>query len=156
MWFKLSEGLLKSPTNVYIADVYNTLKNSSYTKYSERNIIDTLRDKLSMFSPKNVIFISGDFNSRIGTQNQFTIENERDLNYLPRDYKLDTIKLVGNNQDTLVNQYGQQLLDLYIKTKLRTLHIRTCGDVQGHLRYVDFHGFSRVDLVLASEAFLTK
>ena len=44
MLFKLSKGLLKTSINVYIADVYNSSKNSSYTKRNECNIKDTLRD----------------------------------------------------------------------------------------------------------------
>ena len=69
-----------------------------------------------------MIFVGGNFNSRIGTQNDFIIENEKDLNYLIQEYELDTIRLVRNNQDTSVNEYGQQLLDLCIETKLRILN----------------------------------
>ena len=55
-----------------------------------------------------------------------------------------------------MNEYGQQLLDLCIETKLGILNGRTRRDLQGHLRYVGFHGFSTVDLVLTSEASLIK
>ena len=103
-----------------------------------------------------MVFVGSDFNSRIGTQNDFITESEKDLNYLPQDYELDTIRSVRNNQDTSVNEYGQQLLDLCIETKLMILNGRTRGDLQGHLTYVGFHGCSTVDLVLTSEASLTK
>ena len=95
-----------------------------------------------------MIFVGGDFNSRIGTQNDFIIKNEKDRNYLLRDYELDTIRSVRNNQDTSVNEYGQQLLDLCIEINLRILNSRTRGDLQGHLTYIGFHGYSTVDLVL--------
>ena len=55
-----------------------------------------------------------------------------------------------------MNEYRQQPLDLCIETKLRILNNRTRGDLQGHLTYVGFHGCSAVDLVLTSEASLTK
>ena len=55
-----------------------------------------------------------------------------------------------------MNEYGQRLLDLCTETKLRILNRRTRGDLQGHLTYVGFHGCSTVDLVLTSEASLTK
>ena len=58
-----------------------------------------------------MVFVGSDFNSRIGTHNDFITESEKDLNYLPQDYELDTIRSVKNNQDTSVNEYGQQLLD---------------------------------------------
>ena len=51
------------------------------------------------------------------------------MNYLPQDYELDTIRSVRNNQDTSVNEYGQQLLNLCIKTKLRISNGRTRGDL---------------------------
>ena len=85
-----------------------------------RKTQDTLRDKLSKFSPNDMIFVGGEFNSRIGTQNDFITENEKDLNYLPQDYELDSIRLVRNNLDPSVNEHGQQLLDLCTETKLRT------------------------------------
>ena len=88
--------------------------------------------------------------------NDFITENEKDLNYLPQDYEFDSIRSVRNNQDTSVNECGQQLLDLCIRTKLRILNGRTRGDLQWHLTYVGFHGCSTVDLVLASETSLTK
>ena len=113
-------GLLKTLINVYIAGAYNSPENSSYTKLNECNIKDALRDQLSKFSPNDMVFIGGDFNSRIGTQTGFIIENDKDLNYLPLDYELDTITSVGNNQETSVNECEQQLLDLCIETKLRT------------------------------------
>ena len=103
-----------------------------------------------------MVLIGGDCKSRLRTQNDFIIENEKDLNYLPQDYELDRIRLVRNNQDTSVNEYGQQLLDLCTETKLRILNRRTRGDLQGHLTYVGFHGCSTVDLVLTSEASLTE
>ena len=142
--------------NVYIAGVYNNLKNSSYTKRNECNIAGILRDQLSKFSPNEMVFIGGNFNSKIGTQNDFIIENEKDLNYLPLVYELDTVRSVRNYQDTSVDEHGQQFLDLCNETKLRILNGRTRGDLQGHLTYVGFHGCSTVNLVLASEAFLTE
>ena len=100
-----------------------------------------------------MVLIGAGFNCRIGTQNDFIIENEKGLRYLPQDYELNTVRSVRNNQDTSVNEFGQHLLDLCTEAKLRILNGRTRGDLQGHLTYV---GCSTVDLVLASEAYLTK
>ena len=156
IWLKLSKELLKTSMNFYIAGVYKSPKNSSDAKHNECNIIDTLRDQLSKFSPNDMVYVGDNFNSRIGTQNDFIIENGKDLTYLLQEYELDAITSVRNNQDTSVNQYGQQLLDLCIETKLRILNGRTRGDLQGYLTHVGFHGCSTVDLVLTSEAFLIK
>lgn len=78
---KLSMGLSKTPMNAYIASVYTSTKNSSYTKCNEFNIIDTLRDQLNEFSPNGMAFIEGGFNTRIGKQNDFIVKNKKNLNY---------------------------------------------------------------------------
>ena len=38
VWFKLKKGLLKMRMNVYIASIYNSPKNSSYTKHNKCNL----------------------------------------------------------------------------------------------------------------------
>ena len=103
-------------------------KNSDYAKRNECNI-DILRDQLSKFSPNDMVFRGGDFNSRIRATMDLINEHEKDLNYLPLDYEFDTIRSVRNNQDSSVNEYGQQLLNLCIKTKLRISNGRTRGDL---------------------------
>ena len=40
-----------------------------------------------------------------------------------------------------MNEYGQQLLDLCIETKLMILNGRTRGELQGHLTYVGFQKY---------------
>lgn len=138
MWLKLSMGLSRTPRNIYVAGVYNSPKNSSKRKRNECNITGTLRDQLSKFSSTEMVFRGGDFNIRIGIQNDFMIENEKDLNYLPQDYELNTIRSVRNNGDTSVNEYGQYFLDLCTEAKSRILNGRTRRDIQENLTYVDF------------------
>ena len=53
-----------------------------------------------------MVFIGGDFNSKIEIENDFIIGHKKDLNYLPQEYELDTVKLVRNIQDTSLNEYG--------------------------------------------------
>ena len=57
--------------------------------------------------------------SRPWSQNDFIIESENDLNYLPQNYEIDSIASVRNNQALSINDYGQQLLDLCVAAKLR-------------------------------------
>ena len=110
-----------------------------------------LEEQLSKFSSSDIIFIGGDFDSRVGTQDDFIIESENDLAYLPQSYEIDSITSIKNNQDISINDNGRQLLDLCIAAKLRILNGRTGGDLQGHITYIGNKGHSAVDLVLASE-----
>ena len=155
LWLKIRKGMVSQSQEVYIAGVYNSPKNSNYAKRNENsNIIPTLQKQLSKFSPSDLVLIGGDFNSRVGTRSDFIFENDKDLKYLPSDYELDKTLKARNNQDMVINEYGQQLLDLCITSKMRILNGRTRGDLQGHLTYVGYHGSSTVDLVLASETLI--
>ena len=63
----------------------------------------------------------------------------------------DSITSIRNNQDILIDEYGQQLLDICITAKVKILNDRTRGDLQGHITYIGNKGHSTVDSVLASE-----
>ena len=128
----------------------------NYTKENNCNVIDTLREQLSQFYSSEIIFIGGDFNSRGRTRDDFIIESENELDYLPQDCEIDSITSIRKNQDISINEYGQQLLDLCIASKLRILNGRTRGDHQGHITYIGDKGHSIVDLVLASEICLSQ
>ena len=85
---------------------------------------------MSKFSSSDIILIGGDFNSRLGTQDDIITENENDLVYLPQDYEIDSITSIGNNQNISINDYG-----------------RTKEDLQGHITYIENKEHSTVDLV---------
>ena len=85
---------------------------------------------MSKFSSSDIILIGGDFNSRLGTQDDIITENENDLAYLPQDYEIDGITSIRNNQNISINYYG-----------------RTEEDLQGHITYIENNEHSTVDLV---------
>ena len=85
---------------------------------------------MSKFYSSDIILIGGDFNSRLGTQDDIITENENDLVYLPQDYEIDSITSIGNNQNISINDYG-----------------RTKEDLQGHITYIENKEHSTVDLV---------
>ena len=82
----------------------------------------------------DIIFIE-DFNSRVETRDDFIIESKNNLDYLLQDYEIESITSIRNNQNISINDYGQQLLDLFIAAKLRFLNGTTRGDFQGHITY---------------------
>ena len=62
-----------------------------------------------------------------------SLKAKKNLAYLSQNYEIDSLTSVRKNQDISVNDYGQQLLDLYIASKLRSLNGKTTGDLQGHI-----------------------
>ena len=133
LWVKIANVYLHTDREVYLAALYNSPKHSNYIKENNYNVLDILREQLSKFSSSDIIFIGGDFNSRVGTRDDFIIESENGLDYLPQYYEIDSITSIRNNQDISINDCGEQLLDLYIAAKLRILNGRIRGDLQGHI-----------------------
>ena len=62
-----------------------------------------------------------------------SLKAKKNLAYLSQNYEIDSLTSVRKNQDISINDYGQQLLDLYIASKLRSLNGKTTGDLQGHI-----------------------
>ena len=147
LWLKLA---LSPEKNIYIAALYN-----SPGKPSSVNVYSELRDKLLSFSSSDLVFIGGDFNSRTGHLKDFIEESNSEHFVLPDSYETDYNIRQRNNEDVCINNYGHQLVDLCIESKLRILNGRTRGDLQGSYTYIGFKGCSTVDLVLASESVLT-
>ena len=89
IWLKVSKGVVSSTKEVYIAGVYNSPENSTYTKKDDFNALDILRQQLTKFQSSDLIFIEGNFNSEVGTVPDFITENENDLHFLPEGYELE-------------------------------------------------------------------
>ena len=146
---KIGKNSLNNKSNTYIACVYISPKNLTYTKENECNFLQLLEKQLVKFSESDQIIIGGDFNSRIGTKADFIVEERKDLDFLPEGYALDTFTTHRNNEDVCLNSYG--LIQLSIVSKLRVLNGRTRGDLQVHFTYLGYQCCSTVDLVLALE-----
>ena len=59
---------MKNKSSTYIACVYNSPKNSTYTKENECNVLQLIEEQLAKFSKSDQTIIGGDFNTRIGTK----------------------------------------------------------------------------------------
>ena len=64
---KLNKGVITKTQEVYRAGVYNSLMNWSFTKNGNCIVIDILKQQLAKFSSRDLIFVSGNFNNRLGT-----------------------------------------------------------------------------------------
>ena len=68
LWIKIGKNSLKNKSNTYIACVYNSSKNSTYTKENECNVLQLIEEQLAKFSKLDQTIIGGNFNTRIGTK----------------------------------------------------------------------------------------
>ena len=86
--------------NTYIVCTYNSPKNSTYTKGNECNVLQLIMEQLDKFSELDLTIIGGDFNGKIGTKADFIVE-DKDLDFLPEGYELDTFTKRRNNEMSL-------------------------------------------------------
>ena len=68
--------------------VYNSPKNSRYTKFYDSNVFNRLEQQFKKFSSSDLILIGADFNSRTENKPDYITEDTRDLSFLPVDYEL--------------------------------------------------------------------
>ena len=99
---------MNNKSNTYIACVYNSPKNSTYTKENECNVLQLIEEQLAKFSESDQVIIGGNLNSRIGTEADFIVEDGKDLDFLPEGYELSTFTTHRNNEDVSLNSYGEQ------------------------------------------------
>ena len=100
------------------------------TKFYDNNVIDRLDQQLKKFSSSYLILVSGNFNSRTGTEQDYITEDTKNFDFLPGDYERDTFTVSRNNEDVLINYFGHHLLKLCIASRLRILDVRASEDLQ--------------------------
>ena len=104
LWIKFGENSSKNKSNTYIACLYNSWETSTYTKINECNVIELIEKQLGTFSELDKIVIGGDFNSRIGTKEDFINEDRKDLDFLAEYFELDSFTTPRNNEDVSLNK----------------------------------------------------
>ena len=63
-WIKINGNKIDKQNDLYIATVYNSPINSSYTANNKNDIFNQLQNKIATFSATDRLIIGGDFNAR--------------------------------------------------------------------------------------------
>ena len=50
LWIKIGHDSLNNKSNTYIACIYNSTKNSTYTKENECNVLQLIQEQIAKFS----------------------------------------------------------------------------------------------------------
>ena len=149
MWLKLNKTFFGTGTHIYLCAVYIPPLNSTHTADDLLN----LEAEIANYSKYGDIALIGDFNARTGEQADY-IENENNSiqflqDMLPQDYDLDS-PIKRNNLDIL-NQQGNNLLNMCLSSRLRILNGRYLGDSLGYHTYFSKNGCSTVDYAILSK-----
>ena len=117
------------------------------TQQSSRNSVwNTLEEEIANFSTSGHIVLTGDFNTHTCSLPDHVTHNP-----LPPKYMVDT-PIPRKSEDSVVNNYGRELLDLCIASRLRIINGRTRpDDNKGAFTCFTPRGASVVDYTIVSD-----
>ena len=149
---KTSLDFLRIFTSVFL---YFSPEYSTYTQSLDYDLFDILEREIVKYQKHGKILIGGDFNARVGTENDF-ISQDSD-NHLPLfdSYIIDSIPLQRRSYDHVLNTRGKQLLNLCVQCGLRFLNGRMLGDSLGQYTSHQPSGSNVIDYFIASESILS-
>ena len=152
IWLKLDKSFFGHTTDLYLCIAYLPPGNSTYSRHSETDCLNTLEQQVQHFSTLGNIIIMGDLNARTSCNNDHIIDDTDKFlnNYLP--YNIDKALPRRASQDKIVNDRGSNLLDLCISSSLRILNGRKPGDSLGYFTCHKYNGSSLVDYGIVSES----
>ena len=142
VWLRLHKTLFSFDEDVYLCCIYNVPSNSALNDINV-DFFECVEIGIEKYKSKGKILISGDFNSRTATENDFVpydefidAANEIDANIdlLPR-----------TNKDLIVDAYGRKLLNLCKNTGLLIANGRLND---GEFTFQGSQGSSTVDYIL--------
>ena len=121
----------------------------------DKPILERLQDDISNFKEYGEILLCGDFNARVGLENDFIFGDENHYNPAYQSYQVDNNKS-RKSLDSHIDARGKRLLEMCSGHSLRILNGRLCGDTFGKFTCHTTHGSSVVDYTIMSESLLTK
>lgn len=158
---KCCKVYFKIPNDLYIINTYVSPKHSSWikrTKYDGYAVLDTILLELNKRGSHDIV-LSGDFNTRISTDQDFLRSDNLDkFIVMPPEVQADSTHHNGvrNSKDRCTNGYKKDLLDLLLSHQLTVLNGRTLGDVYGELTCYKWNGASTVDYCIVSSRLVDK
>lgn len=152
IWVRVQKQITKLSSDLFIAFVYLPPSNSSYGKVHGNEILQKLEKHIEYFSCRGKVVISGDFNARVGDNNDFLAKEDEPHLPMPHDGLYEFILPRVSHDRKNVNQYGKWLVDLCIDNQMYILNGRTLGDLSGKFTCHTPRGSSVVDYFISSNS----
>jgi hypothetical protein len=151
---KLEIDFFGFKTDLFICCVYDPPSNSSYSKELDHEILGHIEKEIEHFQKRGNVLLCGDFNARVGSENDFIYQDSNNFLPLFKSYNFDKQILKRYNKDKKLDSRGKDLIDLCISNQLRFVNGRVLGDTFGNFTCYTTHGANTVDYVLVSEGIL--
>jgi len=155
VWILLRKEFFYISDNIYIAIVYASPHNYTYTLKQDKTVFDYLEHDLSTYCNNGKMLLLGDFNARTQNANDY-ICDETTLIDMPADVVTENSQISHRcNMDTgKIQLHGKLLLDICKAANLKILNGRSLGDCDGKITCYKWNGCSTVDYGIAHANFL--
>ena len=155
LWLKLSSTFFGLENDTFVCLCYISPETSTHQS-SRNNIWNLLKEEIATFSSKGCIILTGDMNARTGIRPDFVPSDSNEHVPLPPNYVAD-VDIPRTSEDSCINAYGRELLDLCQSARLRIVNGR-CGkdSNKGAFTCLTPRGSSLVDYTVVSELFLKR
>ncbi len=155
LWVWISGTFFNLPCDLYLCNVYIPHEKSPF--HEERGGTDPfsiLAEESAQYGTKGAILYMGDFNSRVGIEqeNYDHISNKSPYPILHQDFETEgnTNILIRRNKDKTVNNFGRNLITLCENLGMTILNGRTTGDYNGCFTFHGSNGSSTIHFAICS------
>ena len=135
--------------NSYVRPANTSTKTDGSTGHEQLHDMDSFLNNLT---GKGCILMCGDFNSRIGRDLDYILNDDSGTDSfipIPDDYLAQDL-LPRNTRDLKTNSHKLPFLNMLINNRLHILNGRTLGDIQGDFTCIRPSGSSVVDYFIIS------
>ena len=153
---RISRNLLNCEQNIILLGMYIPPKGSPYYKHSGVDChlayVESCLLDITVKYPEDFLICCGDLNSRTAN---YQIDSTDD-NHPPFSNDFDphdSLTESRNSQDSVLNEFGEMLLEICACFRLCILNGEKRGDQNGSFTYISTHGCSVVDYCIASYDF---
>ena len=153
IWLKLDKMYFNLKEDAYICGVYVWCEDSPAYNVCDTDLFELLQTDIYEYDSKGKIFIVGDWNARIGNQNDFIVFDDINITCDSDGYEPD-VPLCRASFDKRCNAWGYNLLDLCKATGFRVVNGRLNND-RGNYTYISSHGASTIDYLLTKECYFS-
>ena len=149
IWVRLDHKFFGFENDVFISGVYIWGEDSPAYKYVNIDFFFSLLENyIFEFENQGFLYIVGDWNSRVGSRNDFIVCDEfnsciDDDEYTPDPY------MPRSTMDHVCNGFGTRMLDLCKSTGLRIVNGRLFNDLHGQFTYVESNSMSVMDYLVS-------
>ena len=148
IWVKVDKNFFDLEKDVYICGSYICGDESPAYNIVDVDLFSLLEGDISFYREKGDVFITRDFNARVGNKFDFKVHDDYNV-FCDEDYYLIEHPQVRTSVDSIHNSHELKLLDLCKSTLIRIVNSRI-GDSNHHTFY-SHNGCSVIDYLLAQE-----